>query len=90
MFLPFREVVEDLRSSLQLSDAQNLALQVIFFKECHIVVGDVDETSKISTNYGMPLNRCCTCTFCDKLRIVYETLKPTQVPAPHTKKTILK
>jgi hypothetical protein len=29
MFLPYREVVEDLRSSLQLSDAQNLALQVI-------------------------------------------------------------
>jgi hypothetical protein len=29
MFLSYREVVEDLRSSLQLSDAQNLALQVI-------------------------------------------------------------
>jgi hypothetical protein len=59
MFLPSREVVEDLRSSLQLSDAQNLALQVIqkYFKECHIVVGDVDETSKIITSYGMPLNR---------------------------------
>jgi hypothetical protein len=39
----FREVVEDLRSSLQLSDAQNLALQVIlrFLKnEWNGVVGD--------------------------------------------------
>ena len=28
MTLTFREVIEDLRNSLQLSDAQNLALQV--------------------------------------------------------------
>jgi hypothetical protein len=60
MFLTYREVVEDLRSSLQLSDAQNLALQVILsniFLECNAVVDDIDETSNIITIYGMPLNR---------------------------------
>ncbi len=68
MFLPYREVVEDLRSSLQLSDAQNLALQVILkiFKECNVVVDDIDETSKIITIYGMPLNRVQYLKNCDK------------------------